>query len=291
MSRTWIRIALVCLVAIAIACVVASVVQRAPEAPTAALAPVSVQPPAEVRPESAHCLAACPVGAPAANDLVVRPIYALSSNDETKMADWAAYRVTRDTIGRSPDRRWHADPAIDAAETLEPDDYDGAYAALGVDRGHQVPLASFAGTEYASETNVMSNITPQRSDLNRGAWARIEDAERDLAMRDGVEAVYVVTGPLYERAMPSLPAADESHAVPSGYWKVIAVAAPTLRVAAFVLDQETGRRESYCGHLVTVDEVEARSGLDLMAGLTDVTEDAVEAGPPALAGELGCEAR
>lgn len=56
-----------------------------------------------------HCLHGCPVGAPGTNDVVVREIYTLSSNDLTKMADWVAYRVTKESIGQSGDRDWRAD--------------------------------------------------------------------------------------------------------------------------------------------------------------------------------------
>ncbi len=58
-----------------------------------------------------HCLNGCPVGAPATNDLVVREIYTLSSNDLTKLADWVAYRVTRESIGQSRDRDWRGSKA------------------------------------------------------------------------------------------------------------------------------------------------------------------------------------
>ena len=39
---------------------------------------------------SALCIYGCPFGSPATNDLIVRDIYILSSNDDTKLADWAA---------------------------------------------------------------------------------------------------------------------------------------------------------------------------------------------------------
>ena len=54
--------------------------------------------------QSFHCLASCPSGAPATNTLLIREIYALSNNPETKFADWVAYRVTADTIGPSRSR-------------------------------------------------------------------------------------------------------------------------------------------------------------------------------------------
>ena len=36
----------------------------------------------------------------------------------------------------------------------EPGDYDGASQALGVDRGHQAPLAGQSGTPFAADTNI-----------------------------------------------------------------------------------------------------------------------------------------
>ena len=48
-----------------------------------------------------HCLAGCPDGSPDSNELVLREIYVLSNNPETKFADWIAYRVTPETIGPS----------------------------------------------------------------------------------------------------------------------------------------------------------------------------------------------
>lgn len=159
---------------------------------------------------SFHCLHGCPAGTPQTSDIVVREIYTLASNDITKMADWVAYRVTPDTIGPSGDRNWAPDPWLSDEETLEPDDYDGAAAALGIDRGHQAPLAAFSGTPFKQQTNILSNITPQGSGINQAPWQRLEARENELARRENI-AVYVVTGPLFERMMPPLPRANERH--------------------------------------------------------------------------------
>ena len=94
------------------------------------------------------------------NDLIIRDIYILSSNDDTKFADWVAYKITADTISSTKRRTWRADPYLDDNERLEPDDYKDAHATIHTDRGHQAPLASFTGTEHWSDTNYLSNITP-----------------------------------------------------------------------------------------------------------------------------------
>ncbi len=205
-----------------------------------------------------HCLHSCPMGAAATNDLVVREIYTLSSNDATKFADWVAYRITPQTIGPSGGRTWAADPWLAPSETLEPADYTGAPAALSIDRGHQAPLASFSGTAHPEHTNLLSNITPQGAALNQGPWVRLEDAERALVRRSN-GPVYVLTGPLYERDMRPLPRADEPHRVPSGYWKIVMT--EDGRLSSFVMEGGLARGAPHCGQRAPVETIEQRSGL------------------------------
>lgn len=239
---------------------------------------------------SEHCLHGCPSGSPNTNDLVIRNIYILSSNDHTKFADWVAYKVTKNTIGTTKKRNWKSDPLLDESETLEPNDYKRANAVLKTDRGHQVPLASFTGTQHWRETNYLSNITPQKSNLNQGAWAKLESAVRDLARVNDVTAVYVMTGTLFERDMPKLPEADEDHIVPSAYWKIVAVDdGAVIKAISFYFDQSTPRSSDYCEHLISVDEIEKKSKLDFFHGLDDSVEDDLESGAAMLTGEIGCE--
>jgi len=226
-----------------------------------------------------HFFYGYPTGTPSTNDLIIRDVYALSSNDYTKFADWVAYRLDRETVsGESKtERKWKADPWLDDEETLEPDDFKNV-SDLRMDRGHQAPLASFKGTEYAADTNFLSNITPQKSDLNQGAWVRLENKERDLALSYG--EIYVITGPLYEKEMPKLPNADEVHVIPSGYWKIILIktgnALNSISVASFIFDQESKRGDELIDHLATIDEIERRSGLDFLRELPDAIEEQIE---------------
>jgi len=214
--------------------------------------------------KSVHCLQSCP-GGKTENTLIKRNIYILSNNATTKFADWVAYVVTPETIGRSKRRRWRADPKLKDEETLEPNDYKGAHYALKTDRGHQVPLASFSSTPYWHETNYLSNITPQSSNLNQGCWVRLETKVRKLAYQ--YNAVYVISGPLYLKKMQALPRADESHKVPSGYWKIVSVKTPNSNTpyshTAFLFPQGAKRRDHYCKYRSSIEKIEQASGLSL----------------------------
>ena len=237
------------------------------------------------------CLHGCPSGSPATNDIVIRGIYILSSNDTTKFADWVAYRVTEKTIGPTAERVWKADPWLAGNETLEPKDYTGAFSALKTDRGHQAPLASFTSTHNWEDTNHLSNITPQKSALNRGAWVNLESTVRTLAKKPVTAAVFVMTGPLYEREMPSLPKADESHRVPSSYWKIITTERNgVVKIAAFLFDQETERKAKFCEErfITSVRMIESKTDLNFFHALTQAQQDKLETGPGTLLPDLGC---
>lgn len=224
-----------------------------------------------------HFIFGIPRGAPPSSDLIIRDCYVLSSNDDTKFADWVAYRVDRFTIvGGETSRNWKADPYLEDEETLEPEDYRGAHAALHTDRGHQAPLASLKGCPDWESTNYLSNITPQKSDLNQGPWRALEEAERDLAELYGI--AFVLTGPLYERDMGTMPEADEPCVIPSGYWKIIVSGeSDNMQIYAFIFDQNTDRRANFKDFNCSVDEIERRSGYDFFGDLDDSLEDAVEA--------------
>lgn len=231
-----------------------------------------------------HFFYGYPKGAPKSNDMIIRDDYALSSNDTTKFADWVCYRLDNDTITGNvkTERKWKADPWLSENETLEPPDYKDVGKLLKSDRGHQAPLASFKGTKSWYETNYLSNITPQKSDLNQGGWLKLENKEREL-VRHG-KVIYVITGPLYEHEMPALPNADEPHKVPSGYWKIIFVpeneyAKPTpsnIKIYAYIFDQNTPRNAYLNDFPCSVDEIEKRAGLDFMSDLEDSVEAKVE---------------
>lgn len=241
---------------------------------------------AQNRPEihCKHFFNGYPFGAPASNDLIIRDVYAMSNNDATKFADWVAYRLTvHEVFGELEiERKWRSDPWLADEETLEPspsskDDYKSASGTLKTDRGHQAPLASFKGSRYASQTNLLSNITPQKKDLNQGPWKNLEEQVRGI-VKTG-KTVYVMTGPIYNADMPSLPNANEPHKIPSAYWKVVILVTGknSFEHAAFIMTQESGRSDAVLSKLTTIDEVEKQSGLDLLWELPDTEEQVVEA--------------
>ena len=64
----------------------------------------------------------------------------------------------------------------------------------------------------------LANMVPQTPELNRGIWAGIETAVRDLATRQG--ELYVVTGPAFQsEQLQSI--GPSGVLVPSATWKAV----------------------------------------------------------------------
>ncbi len=126
----------------------------------------------------------------------------------------------------------------------------------------------------ASQVNYYSNIVPQVDDLNRGPWQRLEQAERDIVCTGTV--LWVMTGPLYDGTPANaLLNADDTHTVPTGFWKILATDDLGL-LAAFIFEQDTPRNDDVADHLVSVNDIEQRSGLDFFREVGDPEEDGLE---------------
>ncbi|SDB35882.1 DNA/RNA non-specific endonuclease [Pseudomonas sp. NFACC13-1] len=237
-----------------------------------------------------NCAVGCPSGG---SDVTLnRQAYTLNNNGSTKFANWVAYKITKETPASGRPRNWKTDPDVPADQTLNPVDYNGASVALKIDRGHQANLASMGGVSDWQTLNYLTNITPQKMDLNRGAWARLEDQERSLSKAPDVDAVYVTTGPLYEKNIGSLPGTNKVHTIPSGYWKVIFTGSTPENglYAAFIMEQSTPRSANFCDFQVTVDEIEERSGLTLWSALPQDVQTELKAKKGQLSQKIGCNA-
>ncbi|HYE49360.1 MAG TPA: DNA/RNA non-specific endonuclease [Azospirillaceae bacterium] len=206
--------------------------------------------------------------------------YVLAHDTALRVPAWVAQRLTPDRLQGTADREesgdFAADPELpeDARATL------ADYAGSGFDRGHMAPAADmkFSG-EAMRQSFYLSNMAPQVGPgMNRGIWARLEAMVRDWACERGT--VVVLTGPVFDTAEPRR--LNGRVAVPDAFWKVaydpargeaVAVVLPNAPVKLEGRDART----VLGGYSVTIDELEARTGLDLLPALEDTREAALEA--------------
>ena len=122
------------------------------------------------------------------------------------------------------------------------------------------------------ESFYMSNICPQVHGLNAGAWKQLENKIRIWARRDS--AIIVVCGPIVKESHPTI--GRNRVAVPDYFYKVVAspyVSPP--RGIAFIFRNETAKEPLYT-YTVTIDSVEALTGIDFLYNLPDSIEQHIE---------------
>ena len=230
------------------------------------------------------------------DDFIVRyPQFTASYNPTRGTPNWVSYEIDPTHFG--PEDRCDCftfDPLLPAdVARYTTADYTGAGAfhGYGIDRGHLA--RSFDRTSASldnARTFLFTNIVPQAGDLNQGPWAVFESFLGDL-VRTGGKEVYVVTGVAGEKGTVKN---EGKIVIPQSTWKV-AVIMPhdeglanvvdyrDLEVIAVNMPNEPGvRNVNWETYKTTVDAIEALTGYDLLALLSDKTENIVEAGiaPP-----------
>ncbi len=193
--------------------------------------------------------------------------YSVCYDPEHRQARWVKHALTLESIKSKQKRTndYRKDPQIDDP-VLSSD-----YRYSGFDRGHLVPAADMKLNHTAmSETFYMTNMSPQRPGFNRRIWASIEWDMRGFVFDYGT--AHVVTAPILHVGLERI---DSGVSVPETYYK-IAYFPQEERMVAYLIDNrfvEDGEPEDF---LVTVDEVEAATGMDFFSELPDVLENHLE---------------
>jgi len=104
--------------------------------------------------------------------------------------------------------------------------YSKDYSRTGFDRGHNAPNADFDYNKaIQKETFLMSNITPQKPNLNRRYWVKLEKLERFLAVK--YKKVEVVTG-----SCGHIGTVKNKVGIPKYWYKIIML--PTGKIISFL---------------------------------------------------------
>jgi len=197
-----------------------------------------------------------------------RLAYAVRHDDRRKEPLWVAYELTRTEAYGCFERkdRFKPDPDLKAGKRAELADYKAGSATY--DRGHVAPADDMLESiPIMRESFYLSNMTPQIVTLNRGLWARIEQAVHIWAAdRDGLA---IVTGPIFAAGAAKSIGSDKV-AVPSGYYKVAYDSAANIAVSFEVPNQDTAGRKPE-EFVSTLGAIEKATGIALLPGLGAAT--------------------
>jgi len=213
--------------------------------------------------------------------VLVKDFFVILHDNRAKIPKWVAYHISGAELDGNAKRTddFRADPELPSDQRAELVDY--RYS--GYDRGHMAPAADFKRSRSAmSGTFVLSNMCPQRPNLNRRVWSELEDEVRSLVRARG--DTWVVTGPLFldeagRVVEPSQFIGPDSVAVPTHFFKVVFSldSSGSKQMFAFILRNSlypiSGSPAQY---MVSVDSVETVSDLDFFSDLSDEEENHLE---------------
>lgn len=198
---------------------------------------------------------------------------------------WVAYPLYADVLGSgNRTNAWGIfDPNIPTSKQLN---MERSYS--GYDRGHILPSASRAkSTSDNRQTFYPTNMSPQLAGLNQQKWAGIEGQVRNWA--NSCDTLYVVTGAVFQTV-------GGNESVKYTYCRSDSskdVAVPNYYYKALLQRRGTGNNSSYTAvaiwvphkaasglatkeDLISIDELEQKTGIDFFHNLDDSIEESVE---------------
>lgn len=217
----------------------------------------------EARPNNpiASCVDELPFGVPTAQTqnttLICREGYALQHDNAAKIALWAGWTLPpEETIGCNPrEDAFAADKDLQAGSRAEPSDY----AKSGYDKGHMVPDADMSWSKQTSiESFLMSNMSPQLPNLNRGAWKLLEAQTRAWSW-SRQHSLTIYSGNIYTLGK-SKTIGENKVVVPDALYKII-IDDITGEVLAFHFPNIDKQPTDLKPRLTSVAEIEQLTGI------------------------------
>ena len=200
-----------------------------------------------------------------ANLYLCRDGYVVGYNYQTKEASWVAFKLTKSKVANhlKRDDKFKEDNDVPFVYRATLDDYSRS----GYDRGH---LASYASMDFskksADQSFLLSNMLPQKVELNRQGWERLETDERIWA--NMYNSIYVYTGPIYKKQKNYKTIGDNKIAVPDYFFKIIYVPSNNKAIA-FVMPNARVDKTKIANYRVSIKDIQERTGLKFLTNIPD----------------------
>ncbi|WP_407919661.1 DNA/RNA non-specific endonuclease [Cysteiniphilum halobium] len=191
------------------------------------------------------------------NLYLCREGYVSAYNYETKQPSWVAYRLTAKSVSSKLKRHDEFKPDMEVPEKYRAELSD--YKRSGYDRGHLAPYAAMDFNKTsAKQSFYLSNMSPQKSGLNRQGWAKLESDVRFWAQM--YKEVYVYTGPVFKNSKTHKTIGKNKIWVPEYFFKVV-YAPKQDKAIAFIMPNARVDKKDVTKYRVSIKDVEQRTGL------------------------------
>ncbi|WP_242204895.1 DNA/RNA non-specific endonuclease [Aestuariivivens insulae] len=206
-----------------------------------------------------------------AGQIVHHEGYSLSYSETHEQAEWVAYELKKEHLSKANYKRpyFEIDQAVNTGAA-----HWRNYKNSGYDRGHLCPAGDRRYSKQAhDETFLTSNISPQEHEFNSGIWNELEQKVRYWAKR--YDGVFVVTGGVLKGNLKTI--GEEAVAVPNQFYKLLLdYNSENPKMIGFLVPHENSNRP-LTDFVVSVDSIEALTGIDFFPQLEDRIETVLEA--------------
>ena len=223
------------------------------------------------------------------NYLIQRGQFCTSYNSDRGTPNWVAWEYDASWAGSAVRQdNFIPDALVPSAwYHVTTNDYSGT----GFSRGHMCPSEDRTVTQADNDSLFfMTNMLPQAQTLNGGPWETLEGYCRTLGAAG--DKLYIYSGPYFEGGtgvngyMTSM--AGGKVTVPAKCWKVIMVlpagstglvseVTASTRCIAVIMNNDQGPFSSWQSYRVSVDAVEALTGLDFFSNVPVDIQNVIEA--------------
>ena len=198
------------------------------------------------------------------DQLLVKKGYITSYNEETRLPNWVYWQLTAEHVNGDnsrPGNAYHEDTQVSKPRATLAD-----YRRSGFTRGHMCPAGDNKWDRKAMyETFALTNVCPQTEKCNSGVWNSIEMMCREWAKDYG--DVFIVCGPLFDEDEDFETIGPNRVAVPDAFYKVVVCLNGKKKGIGFICDN-IDRNQTMKKCVVTIDEIERRTGIDFFPNLS-----------------------
>ena len=201
------------------------------------------------------------------HQIVERPYYTFSYNNDHEQADWVAYKMYPfpDSLAVKRKDAFRPDPMVKKGSASLAD-----YLKSGYDRGHLAPAKALSYSKESMKASFfLSNMSPQASMFNRGIWRFLEAQVYQWSKES--DSLYLVTGPVLDHPIGII--GKNNVSVPRSYYKtIVRFKDNKITGIGFLLKNEK-TKDSFFKFATSIDSIEQVTGIDFY----EQTDDKLEA--------------
>lgn len=201
--------------------------------------------------------------------------YCFGYNLDIRGSYWVAYLLTKkmvktDIVDRD-NEKFTKDPFLNSNFAVHSD-----YSGSGYDRGHLCPAGDMNFDQTAmTETFYMTNILPQKPELNRGVWKDLEEKIRDWAIEN--DSLIIITGPIYSENPKRI--GENKITVPSHFYKVvldISYKNGYKGIAFLFENKDYPDNTDYMKYSMSIDDLETKLGFNFFKSIQNEAIEQIE---------------